>query len=82
MSDLPIHDVAFPRPPAPGLRGWLAKRLSLQAQDTARICSIEKLASYDDRLLADIGVTREQVLGRSSGARRPSMDWLTLKQSR
>jgi hypothetical protein len=82
MSDLPIYAAAFPRLHGPGLRGWLAKRLSLRAQDTARLCGIERLASYDDRLLDDIGVTREQILGRSSGAVRLSTDWLTLKQSR
>ena len=66
MSDLSAAYAAPLRRGRRGLLNWLAAAFSLRAEDEAIRRSREKLAEYDDRLLSDIGLTREQAVGRAS----------------
>ena len=71
MSELPVVSAA-PLRLRRGLLSWLKTALSSRAEDEAVRRSRERLAEYDDRLLSDIGLTREEVFGREA---RP--DWAT-----
>lgn len=62
MSDLPAT-VAVPHGQRRNVLARLIAALSLSAEDEARLRAKERLAMYDDRLLKDIGITRERVLG-------------------
>ena len=66
MSELPLAYAAPPRFRRGGWLAWLSAALSLRAEDEAIRRSRDRLAEYDDRLLNDIGLTREQALGRPS----------------
>ena len=82
MSDLPVAYATPVRPRRYGLLNWLVKALSLRAEDEAIRRSREKLAEYDDRLLSDIGLTREQALGRASRPAWATPDWLVMTRAR
>lgn len=69
MSELPVVSAA-PLRHRSGLLSWLAAALSLRAEDEAIRRSRQRLAEYDDRLLSDLGLTREEAFGREA---RP--DW-------
>ena len=82
MSDLPVAYAVPLRPRRYGLLNWLWASVSLRAEDEAIRRSREKLAEYDDRLLSDIGLTREQALGRAPRPEWATPDWLVMTRAR
>jgi hypothetical protein len=82
MSDLPIAFAAPLRSHRRRLRTWLAELLSPKADDEAIRRSREKLAEYDDRLLRDIGMTREDMLRRAPRSASHAPDWWVMMRAR
>ena len=79
MSDIPAHIAASRSLGHRGLN-WLAEVLALRAEDKVIRRSRERLAEYDDRLLSDIGLTREQALGHASRPEWAAPDlWATTR---
>jgi uncharacterized protein YjiS (DUF1127 family) len=75
MSDLPAAYLALHRPERRSPMRRLAEVLSRRAEDEAIRRSREKLAEYDDRLLRDIGLTREEALRCASRSAWNAPDW-------
>ncbi|MFC5567069.1 DUF1127 domain-containing protein [Rubellimicrobium aerolatum] len=75
MSDVPVTSTAFLSPRRWRWPIWLAEATSRRAEHDAVRRSRERLAEYDDHLLADIGLSREQATGRAAVPTWATPDW-------
>ncbi len=82
MSDVPTSFALPPRRRPRRLLTWLSGALARRAEDEVMRRSLKRLAEYDDHLLDDIGMTREQALRCAPRSAWDSSEWWTTTRAR
>lgn len=77
MSDVPTSAAISPQRRSRRLLTWLSGALARRAEDASMQRSLKRLAEYDDHLLDDIGMTREQALRCAPWSTWKSLEWWT-----